>query len=180
MMKLRIGMTLVALILIALSVGGARADSTGTGDFTISVIGFGGPYAGDTFVGTFTYDSTKAVTGITPLLSFTTDFPSWAGAALTDPGVAGATYSDLFGLNFFYAPGPIGNTNAFALFESTFSCGTTVLVGGEFEDNCGHGTYTLTTSVAAPEPGTFSLFLSGILVLGLPIEIKRRRSPSIG
>jgi hypothetical protein len=68
------------LTLFALSIGSARADVIATDNFTIFNV-VGGPYAGETFTGTFTYDATVPSL---PLLSFTTDFPSWAGASLAD------------------------------------------------------------------------------------------------
>ena len=65
-------------LLLLLCPSGVRADVIDTGNFTISDI-VGGPYAGDTFTGTFTYDATALASNsyMTPLLSFTTDFPLW-------------------------------------------------------------------------------------------------------
>ena len=168
----------LAVIFAAFSASSARADAVGTANFTIFPIG-GGPYAGDTFTGTFTYDATAAQTGWTPLLSFTTNLPSWAGATLTDPSVAQDLFNATGGLDFFFAPGPIGNTNAFTLYNSRFVYGTTQTVGDEFLD-AGSGTFAFTTSVPTPEPSVFGSLSFGLFGLGLLVAMKRRqRIPGI-
>lgn len=160
-----------AVLIAAFSAGTARADIIGTANFTISGI-VGGPCAGDTFTGTFTYDATVAQTVWTPLLSFTTNLPSWAGATLTDPGIGQDIFNSTGGLNIFFAPGPIGNTNAFTLFNSSFIYGTTQTVGQAFLD-AGSGTFAFTTSVPAPESSTLSLLSCGLFGLGFLVAMKR-------
>jgi hypothetical protein len=166
----------VAVLFAVVSAGSAHADAIGTANFTISEIS--GPYAGDTFTGTFTYDATAAQSVWTPLLSFTTDLPPWAGATLTDPGLAQATYNATGGLYFFYAPGPVGNTDAFALYNSMFIYGTTETIASEFVD-AGSGIFTLSAPVPTPEPSTFSLLLLGLGLCMLSGMKRMLQSPKI-
>ena len=163
----------VAVLFGAFSAGSARADVTGTDDFTITDI-VGGAYAGDTFTGSFSFDATAAATGFTPLLSFATNLPSWVGGTLAD--AVSPTYSDVGGLDFFYAPAPVGNTDAFAFFGGNiFTYGTTEEVNGEFGD-AGQGAFTVTPAVAAtPEPGSLALLSIGLLGL-LGFGLVRRKT----
>lgn len=76
------------------------------------------------------------------------------------------TYSDVGGLDFFYAPAPVGNTDAFAFFGGNiFTYGTTEEVNSEFGDT-GQGAFTVTPAVAAtPEPGSLALLSIGLFGL---------------
>jgi len=168
----------LVVVLAALSADSVRADAIGTATFTITNI-VGGAYAGDTFTGTLTYDATAAQTTFTPLLSFTTNLPSWAGANLSDPGVAQAVFNDTGGVDLFYSPGPAGNTNAFtvyngAAFAGTFVYGTTEFAaGGQFLD-AGTGTFTI-TSESVPEIDPKNGMAPFALLVGAVLIIRGRR-----
>ena len=164
---------LFACLLAPFSISGAWADVIVTDSFTIFDI-VGGPYAGDTFTGTFTYDA-EAVGIFAPLLSFDTDFPPWAGVSLADATNAFfcfdcSPFTGLFnpGLNFFYAPGPPGNPDAFELGIGIlpFSYGGTLQVGSAF-GAFGQGRFEY------PEPRSLVLVATGLI--GLTGSLLRKR-----
>jgi hypothetical protein len=155
-------------------ISGAWAGVIVTDNFTILDI-VGGPYAGDTFTGTFTYDA-EAMGIFAPLLSFDTDFPSWAGASLADATNAFfcldcSPFSGLFnpGLNFFYAPGPPGNPDAFEVGIGIlpFAYGETLEAGSAFGVT-GQGMFTIN-----PEPRSAVLVETGLI--GLTGSLLRKR-----
>ena len=160
---------LLTCFVAVFSVGRARADVIVTDNFTISNI-VGGPFAGQTFTGTFTYDATLAAVQDVPLLGFTTNFPSWAGASLADaPGsFFGPNYfSGSPGLSFFYAPAPVGSPNAFTLGangQPIFVYGTTLVVGSSFQ-NVGQGVFTFAPA-SVPEPPAWAMIAVEVVSLG--------------
>jgi hypothetical protein len=133
---------------------------------TFTIYNLTGPLAGNTYSGSFTWDS--SVDNSLTSLSF--DFPGWTGT-LTDlefpPYVVGP------GIEAFYAPGPIGNSDAFAFFGNdtlagypyTFAYGTTTIVDGSFNgDGIGSVSYS---AAPVPEPGIVTLLAGGLLSLAV-------------
>ena len=76
---------MLAAVLLAMAlVCSAKADTTDQVTFTVSITT--GSKSGDTFKGSFTYDATTlAMVGQAPLLSFTFNYPAWAGQTLSSP-----------------------------------------------------------------------------------------------
>jgi len=145
----------LALALSLCAAIAASADTIDTETFTISNLS--GPLAGNTYTGSITWDASVS----NDLTSFSTNFPGWAGATLAD--LAYTPYYTSPGIELFYAPGPVGNTNAFAFFgaDPTFTYGTTVGVNGLFID-AGQGTVTWGAVVdPIPEPGVLLLLAAG-------------------
>lgn len=145
----------------------ASADTIDTEPFTIS--GLSGPLAGNTYTGSITWDTSVS----TSLTSFSTDFPGWSGATLAD--LAFAPYYSDPGIELFYAPAPVGNTNAFAFFGSNplFTYGTTEIVDTAFLD-AGQGTVSWGAITSTPEPGISLLLATGLAgVLG---AVRRRQT----
>jgi hypothetical protein len=132
-----------------------------TETFTIS--GLTGTLAGNTYTGSFTWDPSISDT----LTAFSTDFPSWVDATTNDGATLadfGSAYDSNPGIELFYAPSPLGNSDAFAFFGGSggFTYGTTTIVDGEFV-NAGDGTVTYgSLPGVTPEPGTFLLLATGL------------------
>ena len=148
----------------------------------------GGPFAGQTLTGTFTFDSSiipASGTGIVQnpaaglgLLDLSINFGTltfdetnadasfliFSGGLLTDFFVGG----DENGIDFI-----AGNTNDFFISESLFAYETTTSGGIFFFTNTGIS-FGL-AQVAVPEPGTLALFGAGLLGL---LALNRRRRAS--
>ena len=148
----------VILTFTLLAAVAASAAPILTDTFTIS--GLSGPLAGNTYTGSVTWDPSVSL----DLISFNTDFPGWAGAMLSDLAFA-PYFTPPAGIELFYAPAPVGNTNAFAFFGTSplFTYGTTLVVNNEFTDD-GQGTVTWgAITGGTPEPGTLLLLASGLV-----------------
>jgi len=157
----------VVLTFILLAAGAVYAAPINTDTFTISDLS--GPLAGNTYTGSVTWDPSVSLN----LISFNTDFPGWAGATLADLAYA-PYFTPPAGIELFYAPPPVGNTNAFAFFGTSpfFSYGTTITVNGDFSD-AGQGTVTWgSITGSTPEPGTWIMFGSGIIALAGTVRRK--------
>ena len=154
----RLKLLTIVLTFTLLATVAASAAPILTDTFTIS--GLTGPLAGNTYTGSVTWDPSVSLN----LISFNSDFPGWAGATLADLAFP-PYFTPSAGIELFYAPAPVGNTNAFAFFGTNplFTYGTTTIVNGQFSDD-GQGTVTWgTITGATPEPGTLLLLASGLV-----------------
>jgi hypothetical protein len=108
--------------------------------------------------------------GQAPLLSFTFNYPAWAGQTLSSPflidhgGVDDdglpAVPAELTGL--FFAPAPIG-APAFLISGDGFMYGNTTTVGNDFtHDGLGSETYGTPRPVTAVEPSSLALIPLGL------------------
>jgi hypothetical protein len=155
-----------SLSLVLFAGGTAFADPI-TETFTISDLS--GPLGGNTYTGSFTLD--PSVSG--NLTAFSTDFPSWVtavsdGATLADFTFAIGYYDsslDIYDAAVFYAPGPVGNEDAFNIFNAnSLTYGETEDIGTAFSD-FGEGTVTYgsPSNSVVPEPASWLLFATGAL-----------------
>jgi hypothetical protein len=192
-MKTKLGILTVVVLFAAFYVRIAQADAIGTGKMKITITSYvneGGPqYLGDIFSASFTYNATQVANdGYAPILSFTTDFPSWVGGSMSEvqypwyfASIPGYPWS---GPNFWYLPPPYGdladpfggNPNAFG-----FSPDGVFFYGRSFEEGSlisyGEGTYTFETSDAAatPEPSSLWLLGTGLTALFTTAKVKLAR-----
>ena len=149
----------VVLAFTLLAVVAVSASPMSTETFSIS--GLDGPLTGNTYTGSFSWDPTSCCA----LTAFTSNFPGANGITLAQLSAAYTPYAtNPAGLEAFYAPAPVGNTNAFGFFGNSplFTYGTTVTVDNLFVDD-GSGTVTYGPITTSPEPGTLVLLASGLI-----------------
>jgi len=155
----------------------AKADQIDEINFTVTVSS--GVQSGDVFTGSYTYDATTlASTGTSHLLSFAFTDPAWSGNTLSSSFLTQAnyalnpfTFNDQ--LNVFFAPGT-GTNDAFRIFGTSFSYGTTIVDGTSFSlSGAGSATYSAPSTVPEIDPRNATSALA--LLLGAVLVVRGRR-----
>jgi|HubBroStandDraft_2_1064218.scaffolds.fasta_scaffold418403_1 hypothetical protein len=151
----------ISLSLVLFADIAAFADTIDTETFTISDLN--GPLAGNTYTGSFSWDPSVSPYYLT---AFSTDYPGWVsgGGTLADLNNGDAYYnSGAWSIGVaFYAPAPVGNTDAFAIATDTFYYGATAVIGNTLDDiGSGAVTYGLPSTSATPEPASWLLLATG-------------------
>ena len=156
----------LVLLLILLASATAFASPAGSETFTLLIRNDGSYLAGNSYSGSFAWDSAGVLT------AFNFNFPGWTG------NVADNNCSNIVtnpGVDLCYIPGPTSYPYAFAFYGSyspgtIFRYGSTLVPGLSFTP-AGTGDVTWGTS-SVPEPG--SLFMFGSGVIGFAGLLRRR------
>ncbi len=182
--KIAVTMAGIASCYIVGGIKAAQAVNIITEDFSVNLNGVtlngspllpGGPFAGNTYTGSFKYDAdTLASTGSAIATDFSFTFPGFDGV-LQNSGLA---YTPVFNgseLSLFYAPAPVGSARAFGFnftnLSSAFIYGTTMQIASSYtSDGAGTVTYTPTPR-STPEPRT----ISALIVMSLGSFLAKRK-----